>query len=123
MADGVNEVRLIGNMGQGFEFSYLPSGTPVTRFNLGTTKGRRNQASGQREESTQWHRIVVYGRMAEVLNERAGIGAQLYIAGELEYRTFGQPGQERTIAEIVVNAYDGKVNILKFGKSRTENND
>ncbi len=105
MARGVNKVILIGNLGRDPEVRYLPSGSAVTNLALATTETWRDKQSGDQQERTEWHRIVMFGRLAEIAGEYLRKGSQVYIEGKLQTRKWQdkQTGQDRYSTEIVAN--------------------
>lgn len=101
---GVNKVILIGNLGQDPEVRYLPHGGAVTNITLATSESWRDKQSGEMKEKTEWHRVVVFGKLAEIAGEYLRKGSQVYIEGQLQTRKWqDQQGQERYSTEIVVN--------------------
>ena len=98
---GVNKVILIGNVGADPELRYTPSGTAVTNFNMATNESWTDN-SGDKQERTEWHRIVVWGRLAEICNQYLRKGSKVYIEGRLQTRNWeGQDGQKRYTTEVV----------------------
>lgn len=101
---GVNKVILIGNLGQDPEVRYLPQGGAVTNITLATSESWRGKQSGEMKEKTEWHRVVVFGKLAEIAGEYLKKGSQVYIEGQLQTRKWqDQQGQERYSTEVVVN--------------------
>lgn len=101
---GVNKVILIGNLGQDPEVSYLPQGGAVTNITLATSESWRDKQSGEMKEKTEWHRVVVFGKLAEVAGQYLKKGSQVYIEGQLQTRKWqDQQGQDRYSTEVVVN--------------------
>ncbi len=104
MARGVNKVILIGNVGGDPETRYLPSGNAVTNITLATTDAWKDKQSGQQQERTEWHRVVFFGKLAEIAGEYLRKGSQCYVEGRLQTRKWqGQDGQDRYTTEIVVD--------------------
>jgi single-strand DNA-binding protein len=100
---GVNKVILIGNLGGDPTVRYTPTGTAVANFNIATTERFTNK-SGEKEERTEWHRIVAWGKLAEICQQYLKKGKQVYIEGRLQTRQWeDQQGQKRTSTEIVAN--------------------
>jgi single-strand DNA-binding protein len=98
---GVNKVILIGNLGSDPQVRYTPQGTAVANFNIATTE-RFNNKSGEKEERTEWHRIVAWGKLAEICQQYLKKGKQVYIEGRLQTRQWeDQQGQKRSTTEIV----------------------
>ena len=101
---GVNKVILIGNLGAEPEVRYMPSGQAVANVRLATNESWRDKETGEQQERTEWHRIVFYGRLAEIVKEYLHKGSQIYLEGRLQTRKWqGQDGQERYTTEIVAN--------------------
>ncbi|ECA1950132.1 single-stranded DNA-binding protein [Salmonella enterica subsp. enterica serovar Virchow] len=101
---GVNKVILIGNLGQDPEVRYMPNGGAVANLSLATSDTWRDKSTGEQKERTEWHRVVLYGKLAEVASEYLRKGSQVYIEGELRTRKWtDQGGQERYTTEVVVS--------------------
>jgi len=101
---GVNKVILVGNLGQDPEVRYMPSGGAVANITLATSESRRDKATGEMKEQTEWHRVVLFGKLAEVAGEYLRKGSQVYIEGQLRTRKWtDQSGQEKYTTEVVVN--------------------
>lgn len=104
MARGVNKVILIGNVGGDPETRYLPNGNAVTNITLATTDSWKDKQTGQLQERTEWHRVVLFGKVAEIAGEYLRKGSQCYIEGRLQTRKWqDQQGQDRYTTEIVVD--------------------
>ncbi|PLK58591.1 Single-stranded DNA-binding protein [Candidatus Palibaumannia cicadellinicola] len=101
---GVNKVILVGHLGQDPEIRYMPNGCAVANINLATSESWRDKQTGDTKEKTEWHRVVLFGKLAEVTGEYLRKGAQVYIEGSLQTRKWqDQSGQDRYTTEIVVN--------------------
>ena len=101
---GVNKVILIGNLGQDPEIRHMPNGGAVANMTLATSESWRDKQTGETKEKTEWHRVVLFGKLAEVAGEYLRKGAQVYIEGSLQTRKWqDQHGQDRYTTEIVVN--------------------
>jgi len=99
---GVNKVILIGNLGADPEVKYLSSGTTVANFRMATSENRVNRSSGEKTTTTEWHRIVAFGRLAEICGEYLNKGKQVYIEGRIRTRSWeGKDGNRRYTTEIV----------------------
>ena len=97
----VNKVILVGNLGRDPEIRYLPSGDAVANFTMATTDKWKDKTSGEMKEATEWHRISMFGRTAEVAGEYLKKGSQVYIEGKLQTRKWtDKEGQERTTTEV-----------------------
>ncbi len=99
---GVNKVILIGNLGADPETRYMPSGDAVTTLRIATSETWKDKQTGQTQERTEWHRVVMFGRLAEIAAEYLKKGSRVYIEGQLRTRKWqGQDGQDRYTTEIV----------------------
>ncbi|MGM0784506.1 MAG: single-stranded DNA-binding protein [Pseudomonadota bacterium] len=104
MARGVNKVILIGNLGQDPDIRFMPSGNPVANLRLATTDTWMDRQSGQRQERTEWHNVVMFNKLAEIAQQYLKKGSRIYVEGRLQTRKWqGQDGQDRYTTEIVVN--------------------
>jgi single-strand DNA-binding protein len=98
---GVNKVILIGNLGRDPEVRYTTNGTPVANFTLATNERWLDQASGERKERTEWHRIVVFGKQAEIAGEYLRKGRQVFVEGSLQTREWtDREGNKRYTTEV-----------------------
>ncbi len=96
----VNKVILLGNLGRDPELRYTPNGTPVANFTLATNEVWKDK-EGQKQEHTEWHRVVIWGKLAEVAGEYLKKGRQVYIEGSIRSRTYkDKDGNDRTATEI-----------------------
>lgn len=97
----LNKVILIGNLGRDPETRYAPSGDAITNLTLATTETWKDKASGERREATEWHRVVFFGRIAEVAAQYLRKGSQIYVEGRLQTRKWqDKDGQDRYTTEI-----------------------
>ncbi|MAB25227.1 single-stranded DNA-binding protein [Pseudomonas neustonica] len=103
MARGVNKVILIGNVGGDPEVRYMPNGNAVANVTLATSDSWKDKQTGQQQERTEWHRVVFFGRIAEVVGEYARKGSKLYIEGRLQTREWEKDGVKRYTTEVVVD--------------------
>jgi single-strand DNA-binding protein len=104
MAGGINKVILVGNLGQDPEIRYTADGRPIATFSIATSETWKDKNSGERREKTEWHRVVVFGKLAEICGQYLAKGRQVYIEGKLQTRKWqGQDGQDRYTTEIVVD--------------------
>jgi single-strand DNA-binding protein len=104
MARGVNKVILIGNVGQDPEVKYMPSGGAVTNISVATSESWKDKNSGQMQERTEWHRVVMFNRLGEIAGEFLRKGSKVYIEGSLRTRKWqGQDGTDRFTTEIVAD--------------------
>ncbi|WP_434358255.1 single-stranded DNA-binding protein [Parasalinivibrio latis] len=101
---GINKVILVGNLGGDPEVRYMPNGGAVANLNIATSETWRDKNTGENREQTEWHRVVLYRRLAEVAGEYLKKGAKVYIEGKLQTRKWqDQQGVERYTTEIVGN--------------------
>lgn len=101
---GVNKVVLLGHLGQDPEVRWLPKGGCVATLSLATSDTWRDKTTGEPREKTEWHRVVIFNKLAEVAGEYLHKGAQVYIEGALQTRKWqDQSGQERYSTEVIVN--------------------
>jgi single-strand DNA-binding protein len=101
----VNKVILIGNLGKDPEVRYMPNGDAVANLSLATTSSWKDKNSGERKEETEWHRVVIYGRLAEIAGEYCKKGRPVYVEGRLKTRKWqDQSGQDKYTTEIVADA-------------------
>jgi single-strand DNA-binding protein len=104
MARGVNKVILIGNLGNDPDIRYTAGGAAVANISLATAESWRDKESGEQQERTEWHRIVFFGRLAEIVGEYLKKGSQVYVEGRLQTRKWqDKEGQDRYTTEIVAN--------------------
>ena len=104
MARGVNKVIIIGNLGADPETRAMPSGTTVANLRVATSESWRDKQTGEQQERTEWHRVALFGRLAEVAAEYLRKGSQVYIEGSLRTRKWqDKQGNERYSTEIVGN--------------------
>lgn len=104
MARSVNKVILIGNLGKDPEVKYTPTGTPVAKFSLATNESYKDKA-GQWQERTEWHNIVAWQRLAEIVGEYVKKGSKLYIEGRIQTSSWDdkQTGEKKYKTEIIAN--------------------
>ena len=104
MARGINKVILVGNLGKDPEVRYMPSGGAVANITVATSEQWKDKQTGENQERTEWHRVVMFGRLGEIAGEYLRKGSQVYIEGKLQTRKWqGQDGQDRYTTEIVAN--------------------
>jgi single-strand DNA-binding protein len=104
MARGINKVILIGNLGADPETRAMPSGTTVANLRVATSESWRDKQSGEQQERTEWHRVALFGRLAEVAAEYLRKGSQVYIEGSLRTRKWqDKQGNDRYSTEIIGN--------------------
>ena len=101
---GVNKVILVGNCGQDPEMKHLPSGGAVTNVSIATSDTWKDKQTGAQQERTEWHRVVFFNRLAEIVGEYVKKGSKIYVEGRLQTRKWqDQSGQDRYSTEVVAN--------------------
>mgnify|MGYP001814698452 CR=1 FL=1 len=101
MARGINKVILVGNLGADPETRYMPSGSAVTNLSLATSESWKDKQSGEQKERTEWHKVVMFDRLAEIAAEYLRKGSQVYIEGKLQTRKWqDRDGNDRWTTEI-----------------------
>lgn len=104
MARGINKVILVGNIGSDPEVRYMPNGNAVTTLSLATSESWKDKQTGERQERTEWHRVVCFNRLGEIAGEYVRKGTKLYAEGSLRTRKWqDQQGQDRYTTEIVAS--------------------
>ena len=98
---GINKVILVGNLGQDPEVKYTAGGAAVTTLSLATSESWKDKDSGQDQERTEWHRVVLWRRLAEIAGEYLKKGSKVYIEGQLQTRKWEQDGQTRYTTEVI----------------------
>lgn len=104
MARGINKALLIGNLGADPEVRYTAGGSAVANVRLATAESWRDKDSGEQQERTEWHRVVFFGRLAEIVGEYLRKGSQVYVEGRIQTRKWqDRDGNDRYSTEIVAN--------------------
>ncbi|OGV25352.1 MAG: single-stranded DNA-binding protein [Legionellales bacterium RIFCSPHIGHO2_12_FULL_37_14] len=104
MARGINKVILIGNIGADPDARFLPNGSAVTTLSLATTEIWKDKQTGEKNERTEWHRVICFNRLGEIASEYVKKGSRIYIEGSLRTRKWQDAqGQDRYITEIIAN--------------------
>ena len=101
---GINKVILVGNLGQDPEIRYMPNGNAVANISVATSETWKDKQTGESKDKTEWHKVVILGKLAEIAGEYLKKGSQVYIEGQLQTRKWqDQSGIDRYTTEIVVN--------------------
>jgi len=105
MARGINKVILVGNLGKDPEIRYMPSGGAVANITIATSESWKDKTSGEQKERTEWHSVVFYNRLAEIVGEYLKKGSQVYVEGSLRTRKWQDKntGTDRYTTEIIAN--------------------
>ena len=110
---GINKVIVLGRLGNDPEIRYMPNGGAVANITVATSESWRDKASGEERQKTEWHRVAIFGKLAEVAGEHLRKGSQVYIEGQLQTRKWqDQSGQDRYTTEIVVQGFNGVMQML-----------
>jgi len=102
-AKGVNKVILVGNVGTDPEIKQMPNGNAVANLSLATSDSWKDKNSGEQQERTEWHRVVFFNRLAEIVAQYVNKGSKLYLEGKLQTRNWEQDGITKYSTEIVAN--------------------
>lgn len=100
---GINKVILIGNLGNDPEVRYTPSGTAVANVTIATNESWKDRNTGERQERTEWHRVVFFSRLAEIVEQYLKKGSKVFVEGRLQTRSWEQDGVKRYTTEIIAN--------------------
>ena len=112
-ARGVNKVIILGNLGNDPEMRSFPNGGAVANLTIATTDSWRDKQTGEQREKTEWHRVAVFGKLAEIAGQYLRKGAQVYIEGALQTRKWqDQNGQDRYTTEVVVQGFNGVMQMI-----------
>lgn len=110
---GINKVILVGNLGQDPEKKMLPSGESMVNISIATSDSWTDKTTGERKERTEWHRVVIFGRQADVVAQYCRKGSKVYLEGKLQTRKWtDQNGQDRYSTEVVLNGIGSTVQML-----------
>ncbi|NUE95432.1 single-stranded DNA-binding protein [Gilliamella sp. ESL0232] len=110
---GINKVILVGHLGQDPEVRYMQNGNVVASLSIATSESWKDKQTNEYRERTEWHRVVIFGKLAEIAGEYLKKGSQIYIEGQLQTRKWqDQSGQDRYTTEVVINPIGGTLQIL-----------
>ena len=110
---GVNKVILVGNLGQDPEVRHTPQGAQITTISIATSESWKDKNTGEIQESTEWHKVVFFGKLAEIAGEYLRKGSQVYVEGKLKTRKWqDKQGQDKYTTEIVVDSFNGVMQML-----------
>jgi single-strand DNA-binding protein len=110
---GVNKVILVGSLGQDPEIRYLPNGGAVANISVATSESWKDKNTNQMQEKTEWHKVAIFGKLAEIAGEYLKKGSQVYLEGQLQTRKWqDQQGQDRYSTEIVLQGFNGVMQML-----------
>ena len=110
---GINKVILIGNLGAKPELKYSATNTAITNLSVATSESWTDKNTGQKQEKTEWHRVSVFGKLAEVVSNYCDKGSKVYIEGKLQTRKYqDKTGADRYTTEIVVSGFNSAIQML-----------
>ena len=113
MAGSVNKVILIGNLGKDPEVRSMQNGGKVANLSIATSESWRDKATGEKKEKTEWHRVVIFGNLAEIAEKYLKKGSKVYVSGALQTRKWtDQSGAEKYSTEVVLQGYGGELTML-----------
>jgi len=117
MAGSVNKVVLIGNVGRDPEVRTMQNGSKVANLSIATSESWKDKATGERKEKTEWHRVVIFGALAEIAEKYVSKGSKLYVCGQLQTRKWtDKDGGEKYSTEIVLQGYGAEMTLLDSRK-------
>jgi single-strand DNA-binding protein len=110
---GVNKVIIVGNLGKDPEVKFMPSGEAVANMTVATSETWKDKQTGEQKEKTEWHRVSMFGKLAEIAGEYLKKGSKVYIEGKLQTRKWtNQQGQDQYTTEIVLQGFNGVMQML-----------
>ncbi|SCB89810.1 single-strand binding protein [Gilliamella bombicola] len=110
---GINKVILVGHLGQDPEVRYMQNGNVVANFSIATSESWKDKQTNETRDRTEWHRVIIFGKLAEIAGEYCKKGSQVYLEGQLQTRKWqDQSGQDRYTTEVVINPIGGTLQIL-----------
>ncbi len=113
MSGSVNKVILVGNLGRDPEMRRMPSGDAVANLSVATSEQWNDRQTGERRERTEWHRVVIFGKLAEIAENYLHKGSKVYLEGQLQTRKWqDQSGQDRYSTEVVLRGFNGHMSML-----------
>ena len=117
---GINKVILVGNLGAKPEIKYASNGNAISNLSIATSESWTDKSTGQKQERTEWHRVSLFGKVAEIAGQYLDKGSKVYVEGKLQTRKWqDQSGQDRYTTEVVVQGYNCNLTLLD---SRNNNN-
>lgn len=110
---GVNKVIIVGNLGKDPEVKFMPNGSAVANITVATSENWKDKQTGEQKEKTEWHRVVMFGKLAEIAGEYLKKGSKVYLEGQLQTRKWtNQQGQDQYTTEIVLQGFNGVMQML-----------
>lgn len=118
---GVNKAIIVGTLGQDPEVRYTPTGKIIVNLSVATSETWKDRQSGEQKESTEWHRVVIFEKLAEIAAEYLRKGSKVYLEGKLKTRKWqDQQGQDRYSTEIVIDGFNGEMQMLGGKKENSQ---
>jgi len=116
---GINKVILIGNLGAKPELKYSSTNTAITNFSVATSESWTDKNTGQKQDKTEWHRVSVFGKLAEVISNYCDKGSKVYIEGKLQTRKWqDKNGADRYTTEVIVSGFNSVIQMLDSVKGK-----
>ncbi len=110
---GINKVILVGNLGAKPEVKYASNGNAISNLSVATSESWTDKSTGQKQERTEWHRVSIFGKLAEIAGQYLDKGSKVYVEGKLQTRKWqDQNGQDRYTTEVVVSGFNGTLQML-----------
>ena len=110
---GINKVILVGNLGAKPEIKYASNGNAISNLSVATSESWTDKSTGQKQERTEWHRVSLFGKLAEIAGQYLDKGSKVYVEGKLQTRKWqDQNGQDRYTTEVVVSGFNGTLQML-----------
>ena len=110
---GINKVILVGNLGAKPEIKYASNGNAISNLSLATSESWTDKSTGQKQERTEWHRVSLFGKVAEIAGQYLDKGSKVYVEGKLQTRKWqDQSGQDRYTTEVVISGFSGTLQML-----------
>jgi len=110
---GINKVILVGNLGAKPEVKYASNGNAISNLSVATSESWTDKSTGQKQERTEWHRVCLFGKLAEIAGQYLDKGSKVYVEGKLQTRKWqDQNGQDRYTTEVVVSGFNGTLQML-----------
>jgi len=119
---GINKTIIVGNLGKDPECRFMPNGDAVANITVATSESWKDKQTGEQKEKTEWHRVVMFGKLAEIAGEYLKKGSKVYLEGQLQTRKWtNQQGQDQYTTEIVLQGFNGVMQMLD-SKSNSQPN-
>jgi len=121
---GINKVILIGNLGAKPELKYSSSNVAITNLSVATSESWTDKNTGQKQEKTEWHRVSVFGKLAEVISNYCDKGSKVYVEGKLQTRKYqDKSGADRYTTEVIVSGFNGVIQMLESVNNKSNDID